>query len=178
MPPTRINFGIRLPVELIAAVEARANANGQTKTEIVEGMLRAALGLDAGTEAPDVIQRLADVEQRLADVEAKFGDLPETAPNNPLVNIHERVEPTAITKPPHPDETETVPKPDGLPLIDALFAAGLADIRWPRHRRLTPDQIRGPNLNQLLRSRGQGSASNWLRSRGWESRDGLWRKPQ
>jgi len=70
--PTRRNFGIRLPVELIDAIEARAKATGQTKTETVEAILRDALGLEVGTDDPDVMQRLANVEQRLTIVERRL----------------------------------------------------------------------------------------------------------
>jgi len=61
-----------LPVELIDAIEARAKATGQTKTETVEAILRDALGLEVGNDAPDVMQRLTDVEQRLTDVEQRL----------------------------------------------------------------------------------------------------------
>lgn len=176
MTPRRENFGIRLPIELIDSLDCKARATGQTKTEIVETALRAALGLPS---EPSIEQRLAAVEQRLGRIEATLGGLPEATESAPRLrlNVQTQNEPTENPTVP-PETTKNVPQgDDGLQLIEALFAAGLADVQWPKLRRLSPAQIQGPNLSQLLRARGQGSAADWLRGQGWQSIDGLWHSP-
>lgn len=68
---------------MIAAIETQASATGQTKTEIVEAILRAALGMEVGDDAPDVMQRLTDVERRLTDVERRLTENAQRCPAPP-----------------------------------------------------------------------------------------------
>lgn len=51
VPLTRRAISLRLPAEMWAAVEARAEELGQTRTKFVERALEKALG--AGTKAPE-----------------------------------------------------------------------------------------------------------------------------
>jgi len=145
--PTRRNFGIRLPVELIDAIDARAKATGQTKTETVEAILRDALGLEVGNDAPDVMQRLTDVEQRLTIVERRLTPPPAT---------------------PATEGTEGTSTGQslgaGMAIGDALIAAGAP---------LEPRQCRGDNRSRDLRAKLKKDgkvalgAAEWLQANGW-----------
>jgi len=161
----RENIGIRLPSELIAELEAQAAATGQTKTELLEQALRILLGIP--TESSPA-KRISDLEGRVAALEAT-SDTRE-AQSSPTDTGRLRSE--ATVKFGRPTDT-------GLPLIEAVLVAGLDDITWPRHRRLTISQIKSPRLGQLLRSRGHASASDWLASVGWrKDAAGLWYPPR
>jgi len=142
--PTRRNFGIRLPVELITAIDARATGTGQTKTQITEAALCAYLGLEVGNDAPDVMQRLANVEQRLTIVERR------------------------LTPPPATPATEGTSTGQslgaGMAIGDALIAAGAP---------LEPRQCRGDNRSRDLRAKLKKDgkvalgAAEWLQANGW-----------
>lgn len=65
---TRQNLGLRLPADLLAALAARADVTGQSRTDITEAALRAYLGMG---DANPLDRRLGEIEQRLGDVEKR-----------------------------------------------------------------------------------------------------------
>ena len=146
--PTRRNFGIRLPVELITAIDARAKATGQTKTETVEAILRDALGLEVGNDAPDVMQRLTDVEQRLTIVERR------------------------LTPPPATRATEGTSTGQslgaGMAIGDALIAAGAP---------ISPHVALSTNRSRAMVAATGQTAAAWLESQGWVKDGRLWHRP-
>jgi hypothetical protein len=61
----------RLSFDVVAAARAKAKADGQTLTEVVEQALVAHLGLGkSGGESPDLAARVSALEQRLSQIEA------------------------------------------------------------------------------------------------------------
>lgn len=63
--------GVRLSADVMAAVRAETEANGETLTAVIEQCLRVQLGLgDSGGGGRDLAARVADVEQRLSQLEA------------------------------------------------------------------------------------------------------------
>lgn len=101
----------------------------------------------------------------------------ESSPAKRLSDLEGRVaalEATSDTR-----EVPSSPTDTGLPLIEAVLVAGLDEVKWPKHRRLTLSQIKSPRLGKLLRSRGHASASEWLASVGWrKDAAGLWYPPR
>lgn len=152
--PTRRNFGIRLPVELITAIDARATGTGQTKTQITEAALCAYLGLEVGTDAPDVMQRLANVEQRLTDVEQRL-----------TLSAQRRPTPPYTTPQTAPNTGEYRGEGEGMMLGEALIAAGAP---------IPPDVALGTNRARAMRDATGQSAAEWLVARGWEKRGKRW----
>jgi hypothetical protein len=123
--PPRRNFGIRLPSELIEAIAVRAKATGQNKTALVEGILRDALGMEVGTDGPDLVQRLADIEQRLTDVEQRLA-----------VSAQRRPTPPHTTPQTAPTAGVFRAEGEGLSLGDALVAAGAPSQQRAKYARL------------------------------------------
>jgi hypothetical protein len=61
----------RLSFDVVTAARAKAKADGQTLTEVVEQALVAHLGLgESSSESPDLAARVSDLEQRLSQIEA------------------------------------------------------------------------------------------------------------
>lgn len=170
--PTRRNFGIRLPVELITAIEARAKATGQTKTETVEAILREALGMEVGNDAPDVGQRLTDVEQRLTIVERRLASSAQQRNTPPPPSPAVATEGTATGQgstegidhsfPSRPGVGQAASPGESYSTAEALIASGAP---------ITESQARGTNANAAMRRKAGLDVAEWLGVRGWV-RDG------
>lgn len=59
----------RLPDEVVRAIEANANATGQTRTAIVVDALAKALGVQRASSEITLQQRVSALEQRVAALE-------------------------------------------------------------------------------------------------------------
>ena len=59
----------RLPDEVVRAIEARADATGQTRTAVVLDALAKALGLPMVSQDISLLQRVSALEQRVAALE-------------------------------------------------------------------------------------------------------------
>ncbi len=124
----RHNFGIRLPQALIAAIEARANTTGLTKTQVVEDILAAHFGLE---QATDIVQRMVVVEQRLADVEQRIAGKAHQNNDAPAPRAHRDVAlPTQ-----KPESAEGHPAANGARWLTTGQAILLSQSRgWPDNR--------------------------------------------
>jgi hypothetical protein len=155
-----------LPVELIEAIEARATATGQTKTQITEAALCSYLGLEVGTDGPDLVQRIADVEQRLTDVEQRLTVSAQRRPTPP--NATPATAPTTgAYRADGADSNAELPG-DGMALPEALIAAGAP---------IAPDVALGTNRARAMDAATGQLPADWLKGRGWGKVRGKWYPP-